>query len=170
MLANILAFTALQLQPTCWLPPSWNKSDITFMYSTNDKQLQLSHPYVNKMFPVPPSSRPNSEEDCKESLLRLGILLLELTFNKPIETLPIREKYFGPQGIPNEFTDLCTAKAWRREVEGECGTGLSEAIRRCVDCSFGSIPDWNNEAFLEEYSTFVLEPLKDLLRQWDGHI
>ena len=80
----------------------------------------------------------------------------------------MRQKYLGPQGVPNEYTDLCTAKAWHREVEGECGEGLSEAIRRCIDCSFSEKPDWSSEAFLEEYFGHILEPLREVLRQWEG--
>lgn len=169
-LANTLAYTLLQLQPTSWLSSSWNKNDITFPRSPSSPINLLSHPYISKTFPCTATVKTVTTEDCKQSLFRFGILLLELTFNKQLETLPIRQKYLGPEGVPNEYTDLCTAKEWHRAVEGECGEGLSEAIRRCIDCSFGSKPDWNNDLFLEEYFGLVVEPLRNLLRQWEGTI
>lgn len=169
ILANVLAFAILQLQPTSWLSSTWTKDDVAFIGPFTPSSSAFSHPYVSKTFPPNASINTISNEDCKQSLFRLGILLLELTFNKSLETLQIREKYMGPQGVPNEFTDLCTAKAWHREVEGECGEGMSEAIRRCIDCSFGCKPDWHDEEFLEEFFGHVLEPLRVLLRQWEGN-
>jgi hypothetical protein len=53
-------------------------------------------------------------------------------------------------------------------VEGECGEELSNVIGRCIDCSFSEKPDWGSEAFLQEYLKLVLQPLQELLRQWES--
>ena len=64
---------------------------------------------MGKAFPVISSISTASEDKCKQSLFRLGILLLELTFNERLETLPLRENNLGPQGIPTNtmiYVDL----------------------------------------------------------------
>jgi hypothetical protein len=170
ILANILAFTVLQLQTTPWLSSTWNKRDVVFLYPSSPPGPLLSRPYISKVFPSTTPATAASATDCKQCLFRFGIVLLELTFNQRLETLPIREKYPGPNGVPNEYTDLCTAKEWHHKVEGECGEGLAEVIRRCIDCSFGPKPDWNSEEFAEAYYRNVVEPLRELLRQWEGGV
>jgi hypothetical protein len=145
---------------------SWTKHDIIFTHPGPSPKPLLSHAYIQKRFPARETPKPVSPTGCKEALFRLGILLLELTFNRTLESLPFREKYLGPDGTPNEYTDLCTAKDWQRQVEGECGEALSEAIRRCIDCSFGPKADWQSEEFLEAYFGNVVDPLRDTLKQW----
>ncbi|KAI2608613.1 uncharacterized protein GGS25DRAFT_284891 [Hypoxylon fragiforme] len=59
----------------------------------------------------------------------LAIMLLEIKFGRPIESLQQQED-FGPNGIPNEATDLTTTNRWRKgEVEqGNLSWAFAKAI------------------------------------------
>ena len=62
---------------------------------------------------------------------------LELRFGEAIEDCSVRSKYLC-DGQPNERTDFCTAKYWRkRDTLGEGGPDYAEATRRRLFCAFG---------------------------------
>lgn len=95
-------------------------------------------------------------------------MLLELCFGKAIEDHPLRAQYFGPNNQPNAFTDISTAKEWHEDVLAELGDDISDAIRRCLDCSFAPKPNLEDKEFQEAVFDGVVLPLQDLLRVWEG--
>lgn len=95
-------------------------------------------------------------------------MLLEICLGKAIEDHPSREKYFGPNNQPNSFTDISTAKEWHEDVLGELGDDVSDAIRRCLDCSFGPKPNLDDKEFQDAVFYGVVLPLHDLLKFWGG--
>jgi hypothetical protein len=113
-------------------------------------------------------SRIEAPEGCRKSLFALGVMLLELCFGQRLEDQPIRGRYLGPDGVPNAYTDLCTAKEWHQEVYAECGDSMADIIRRCLDCSFGPKPDWSSESFQEAVYRDVVQPLEEFLGYWQG--
>jgi hypothetical protein len=173
-LANVLASSILQLQPTHWMSSSLQKRDIKFLVPSTSQEPVFSHPYISgSNESVSPNNdvRIVSTAELKKMLFCLGVLLLELTFNQRIETLRIRNKYMGPDGTPNEYTDLCTAKKWQERVLDAYGDGLSDVIRCCIDFSFGLKEQrWSNDEFVEAYVANVLEPLKEVLRPFGSNI
>ncbi|KAF2788450.1 hypothetical protein K505DRAFT_314859 [Melanomma pulvis-pyrius CBS 109.77] len=168
VLANILASSVLQLQSTYWMSSGLQKRDIKFFVPSSSHEPVFSHPYIsgpNGSTTIGADIPAMSTAECKKTLFALGVLLLELTFNQQIESLRMRKKFMGPDGAPNEYTDFCTAKKWQERVSDTYGEGLSEAIRCCIDFSFGvKEQNWNNEEFVETYVANVLNPLREVLR------
>ncbi|KAL5415698.1 hypothetical protein PMIN06_002302 [Paraphaeosphaeria minitans] len=164
--ARTLAYAIPQFQSTSWLSSTWGKCDILFISSTTELTPTTTKLYISKTFPSDGPARSASQEDCERSLQCLGIIMLELIFKKSLESLTLRQKFFGHDGQPTEFTDHNTAKVWHSEVEGECGDSMSDVVRRCLNCSFGPQPDWNSKDFLDAYRTHVLEPFEKILEPW----
>ena len=176
-IAAVLASSVLQLHSTPWLTDSWTKRDILFLRASDESRRPLiEYPYISQSFPLlksnatPGSSDRNrsnpTEYDCRKYLFSLGVLLLELCFGEALEDQKFRKTYYGPNNEPNDLTDHCTALAWQKKVQGECGDGLSDAIRRCIDCSFGPKPDFADKNFRAAVFAGVVEPVEDLLKCW----
>ena len=177
MIAAVLVSSFLQLHSTPWLADSWSKKDIIFMRASDESRRPLiEYPYISQSFiPSKNNATPTSSDrsssntrefDCRKCLFSLGVMLLELCFGEAIEDQKLRKTYYGPNNEPNDRTDHCTAQAWQKKVQGECGDALSEAIRRCIDCSFGPKPDLADKNFRAAVFAGVVEPVEDLLKHW----
>jgi hypothetical protein len=170
--AVILASSLLQLHSTPWLCDRWSKKDVTFLSDESQPHI-VFQPFVCTEFhsinaPSRPPPPPNGKFNTKMALSSLGIMLLELCFGKAIEDHPLREQYFGPNNQPNAFTDISTAKEWHEDVLAELGDDISDAIRRCLDCSFAPKPNLEDKEFQEAVFDGVVLPLQDLLKVWEG--
>ena len=177
-IAAILASSFLQLHSTPWLADSWSKKDITFIRASDGSRRPLiEYPYISQSFissrtkttpshPLNTAYPSSADYDCRKCLFSLGVMLLELCFGEALEDQKLRKLYYGPDNRPNDRTDYCTAQAWQKKVQGECGDGLSEAVRRCIDCSFGPRPDLADKSFLAAVFAGVVEPVEEVLRCW----
>lgn len=171
-IAVILASSLLQLHSTPWLHDRWTKNDIIF-HPDEAQQRIIPHPLLcgefhSKSAASRPSPSSTGKFNPKTALSSLGIMLLELCFGKAIEDHPLREQYFGPNNQPNVFTDISTAKEWHEDVLGELGDDVSDAIRRCLDCSFAPKPNLDDREFQDAVFDGVVLPLQDLLKVWEG--
>ncbi|KAI9791857.1 MAG: hypothetical protein M1816_003402 [Peltula sp. TS41687] len=177
-LAAILASSLLQLQTTPWLSETWSKQDILFLQGgENRRRAIIEHPYVAEQFvssnlarrvETPTDTSPTAMNGCRKSIIALGIMLLELCFGEKLEDQPIRKKYLQQDGTPNDYTDLCTAKEWHERIYEEYGDALSDAIRRCLDCSFGPKPNFADDEFKQAIYSDVIEPIEKFLQLWSG--
>lgn len=158
-LAVILASTVLQLHTTPWLSEQWGGEHILFRYGSTEA------PYISKMFSSQTAEQTESASTShpnpirNKSIFYLGVLLLELSRNKPL-------KYFVTENDPLQFTDFWVA---RRVVEGlgdEEGMNYLSATRACINCDFGSRipkPSLDNDAFREAVYRDVVVPLEEEL-------
>ena len=97
-------------------------------------------------------------------LLSLGVVILELWFNRPFESCRWRSEYFGPNGEENDFTRRATALKWQEIALEEGGTRLHELTNACLTNSFGTArPDLRNRKVQSIIYTRVAEPLRELL-------
>ena len=169
-IAAILASSFLQMYSTPWSPPKWNKEEIYFVY--NGQGPEIGRPYFKHCFeaqraPTTSMYSPQMQTnmpaaDLSQLMFSLGILLLELIFNQPIEQCPYRQLYYGPNNQPNDQTDASTARRWLENVLGECGPEMSDVIRRCLNCSFGPPPDFADKRFREAVYQCVVSPLESI--------
>jgi hypothetical protein len=174
-----IASALLQIQASPWLSTRWSKHDFYFLVDPDN--LYSSYPYVTQTFAsgttepppqttnahTPPSPQSASEEDIRASLFTIGVIILELIFGHNIESCSFRRRYYGADDQPNDQTDLCTARTWARKVLGECGAEIDDVVRRCLDCSFGPKPRFEDKTFREAVYKGVVRPLADYLKTWE---
>lgn len=176
-IAVILANSMLQLHTGPWLCDRWGKRDIYF-FQSHDGFIHTDHPFLVCNFTSDlqvsgtESDRTRLERSsgsCNSSLLSLGILILELWFNQTIESQPFRNKFQGPDGNDNEYTDFNTAQKWQEQAMEEAGLDLHNSTRRCIYCAFGAVSqDLEDEELRRAVYSEVVQPLEKLLERFDG--
>lgn len=177
-IAVTLASSLLQLYSSPWIEETWSKNDVYFLVAaeSSPRPILVDKPYITRNFTshTPQSSMTSSNEQAgrnasTKSIQALGIMLLELCFGEAIEDQPIRLKYLGPDGQPNDMTDFCTAQHWlQHDALGEAGPEYAEAIRRCLFCAFGpKSTDLEDDELRAAIYSEVVEPLEAAVRQFD---
>lgn len=167
-LAMILSSSLLQLHSTPWLNSAWSSNDILF--NLENKLPIVSHPFVARHFTVGQSFlQVGPSTDSRESLLRLGIVLLELLFNALLEKQPFYKECFGPKGQPNEYTDRTAAMRWEQFAVGEGGEDYANVVRQCLGCCFGpASTDLTNAELCQAVHEAVVEPLQSIVATFSG--
>ena len=176
-IAAILASSVLQLDRTSWLKSQWNSSDIYFHYREEEVVLNSG-----QSFPPPHVacrlSDSNSEPDHavkspvaraqqarSETLLTLGLALVELCFGRTLQKMQIPEDV----GQNKNLTRLNTAIRKLDEVYNESGGHYGDVVRRCLYCSFdvrdASLDD---EKFEQDVFDYVVTPLIKDIEVFDG--
>ncbi|KAG8528974.1 uncharacterized protein KY384_006663 [Bacidia gigantensis] len=178
--AVVLASSLLQLYSSPWVGETWSKEDIHFMKAPAGalQSVLIDRPYISRKFTsyTPetchlPDCRPTQYQTSTKNLQALGIMLLELCFGEAIEDQPIREKYLGRDGQPNDMTDFSTAQHWWQNYAlGEGGPEFYEAIRRCLFCAFGpKSTDLEDDELRSAVYNEVVEPLDGTVRQFSSN-
>lgn len=172
-----IASALLQIQMSPWLSTKWSKDDFYFL--ADSSTIYIDYPYVSQSL-VPQISGPLapttstavvhpptiSEEDTRAALFTIGTIILELIFGHNIESCSFRHKYYGVNNQPNDQTNICTARIWAQKVLGECGVEIADVVRRCLDCSFGPRPNFQDKRFREAVYEGVIKPLADYQKMW----
>ena len=182
LVAVVLASSVLQLHSTPWLTERWSKRNIFFLRGGGGST-ELN--FVEQVYISPNVELPSeavqegpyhttltitsTANECRKTILALGIMLLELCFGQALEDQPFRTKYLGPDGKSNDFTDLATAMQWQEDVLGEGGPGFDNAIRRCIVCNFSpKLTNLADSEFREAVYSEVVQPLEETLRCFDN--
>ncbi|KAM0801424.1 hypothetical protein BDR22DRAFT_847382 [Usnea florida] len=174
MAVNI-ASALLQIHRSPWLSGRWSKRH--FLFLADGEKVYSDYPYLSQMFMLngkDPLTKDYSlepspsvlEEDARDSLFAVGVIILELIFGHNIEDCSFRHSYYGSDNLPNDQTDISTARKWSQKVLGECGVEIADVVRRCLDCSFGPRPNLRNKRFKEAVYEGVIRPLADHLKIW----
>jgi hypothetical protein len=171
-LAVILASSILQLQTTPWLLDPLVKKNIFFC--RNGFNILSDQPYILHSLPSDKSSPITNQDQMstqpispliirnttRNSLVHLGILLLELCFGQPIEKqTDLRDQYLM-DGKAHNDTDFLTARDWVYAVGEEAGEEFEKAVKCCVQCNFDGKLDWRDMHFTESVYTAVVKPLE----------
>lgn len=177
-LALILASTMLQLHTTPWLSERWGKNDILFLRQLGGSRAPLiEQPYISKPFrssralppPDPTASKSPSVSIIRnKSVFDLGILLIELCFNKSLEQMQASED-LDDDGKVNSYTTLATANRLISDVYAEAGARYGDAVRRCIRCDFDQREEtFESDEFRQAVYERVVAPLEDDLRDFCG--
>lgn len=182
--AVTLAYSLLQLHSTPWLGTGWSKHDISFLRvkapaSAKQAAILADRPYIKRKFagmnrPRSPLPSPGLSDGglsarrlCEKALLNFGVLLLELLFRQPIESLPQKDDYLDPHGMENEGTIISMAMDWLEAVEEECGSSYHDAVYRCVKGGWPSCKvDFADERLRNDFYAEVVAPLEEMLQQF----
>ena len=139
-LAFTLGSTMLQLHSTPWLD-KWAKQDIVYLPEPESDAIQSPvRPYISRRISTGKDSKAASTSPFQiqlaqfvpnETLFTLGIVLIEIAYNKPIEDLaePI-------DGTP-DVAPYMTAMRLRKQIQGEMGPRYQRAVTGCLVCDFG---------------------------------
>ena len=173
-----LACTVLQLHPTPWLDERWSSENILMLREPQDATKEaLLEPYIAKAFAPDASSDAQLQSKSlghagrricirNESLFALGLVLLELAYNKPLKEFwqPVD---LGEDGNPNAFTDISVAVRLESTLEREVGPVYAAVVRRCLHCTF-DVDDVSleNDKFHRVVYLGVVKPLMDILKLW----
>lgn len=170
LLALWLATSLLQLYDTPWLSHLWSKETIQFMEHPHingkaapNPAVDFSKPFITCEFagqlpPIKPDSAP------KETLLELGIMLLELWHEKTIE-----DEFTGAP-IPTEYWGrLRLASIWLEDMTNPLLPHYRLAVSQCIKCFFGGAfgkPQWADFEFRKALVKDVVEPLHENCKPW----
>lgn len=161
-LAVILASTTLQLHATPWIDQEWGKHDILFHDDCIDQPHVSQHFYKHENPPDIPSLQWSPIRNL--SVFGLGVLLLELSFGRPLEFLKTDQD-------PPIFTELAIARRLLDFLEDEESSAYSDVVRACINCDFGSkvkVSSLENDAFRQAVYDEVVLPLEDEWAHWTG--
>lgn len=165
-LAVTLASTALQLHTTPWLQKRWGKKDILFHDGSAE------HPFVSQRFPQAANGAEVANNTPakiswtpvrNESIFNLGVLLLELSYGKSLDT-------FKSPDDPPMFAEYAIASRLVDNLAEEESSGYVDATRACIFCDFGNkvkTPTLDNEAFRQAVYDDVFVPLEDDWKHWN---
>jgi hypothetical protein len=133
--AVILAYSLLYLSGTTWLEREWTKDDaICFLQSANN-QIDVCRPYfsvgfVDSASVTGPYDESNDCDHIAVSVLGSGILLIELEFGKPIESL--WKSGDLKDGWKNPNAGKTAATRFLETGKNEMITVTSDFVRRCL--------------------------------------
>ena len=174
-LALMLGWNALQLYSTHWLEDHWTKDNILLVMDPPN----IFHPYVTHHFQS--HSRRNSQDSNEltltpsrrerltlwvrnEALFTLGIVLIEICYNKSIEELADNAEK-DENRKPHPQTAFLTAMRLSNEIQEQFGIRYASAVRGCLHCNFGgdqNDPDLGSEQFQTSVWQNIIKPLEDV--------
>jgi hypothetical protein len=166
MLALILAYSLLQLCGSPWLNETFSKEQISFFYQTEDEP-DYERPYISTRFEElsTVASGPDMNRLHRNpSLLSLGILLLELHKERPIEAYRKPEDLIDGTAV-NVNTDYTVADRKVKKLR-DCSLDYQEAIQACLDMPWkptGRI-SMDDPATRNGVYDAIIRPLEDELK------
>lgn len=175
--ALTMAKVVLQLYLCPWLNEEWSKDDI-YLFRNKRGEIDLGslsldcNFHLATLLPtvpviVPTTSNQNRKRT-KASLLSLGIFILEMWFNMPLESCPFWPKYLGPDGLENEFTKFNTAQKWQEQALEEGGIDFDNLTYRCIHGDFGTAKqDLHEDVFRRAVHSDVIEPFERILARFE---
>jgi hypothetical protein len=160
------------LQTSPWTKGTLTKKDIYFEQTPSS--IICEKPYVRQNAT---DEQQNAMEDCVKcptpaqirrrtctSMTSLGILLLELLFDCPIESMEdLRAAYFGEDGKPHNDTDYLAAKEWLEDLEDDSGRTCMNAVKGCFE--FDTRPNWEDDNFIASTYGRVVKGLEHVLEE-----
>ena len=149
--AHAIAVSFLQLYTTPWLNESEMSTSICIPVSADGKRLLHEHAFVSSHFQHTPIS-----DDRAFALF--GILLLELCYNKPLESHHLMKS--RPESKADPLVRSAVATEWAKDVEYQWGEEGARAIGWCLHSASS-----RNEGWRMKFATNVVEPLKVLCDQ-----
>lgn len=153
LLAYNITRSFLKLGATPWLDAGALSTAIYLPVAPDGKTMLHKQAFVLSQFHSANDAQPSDE-----TFILLGILLLELCFNKTLEQHPQWQAW---QKIPGLIIDpilrLAVATTWARTAEDVWSIDGAKAINWCLHCARSQNDKWR-----EEFASNVFEPLRNL--------
>ena len=163
--ALIISYALLELHSSPWLQDKWDKSDIYFWIEEQGTVI-TDHPFLVSVTEIEKAKSQGQRNS--DTLLSLGILIMELWFNQPLEAQPFWAANFGPEGKETEFTRFSAAATWQRKVSEDAGIRLHSITRRCIYCDFGlDTQDLGDRSFTRAVYDGVVKELESFVAMFE---
>lgn len=135
-LAVALATGMLRLHDTPWLMRSWTGSDISLLI--RDAKVLATHPFISQDLHAQTSQSAADLPQTTSRIIRspmlfsLGILLIEICMEKPIDEL----RHADEVNADRTLSDYLTTKRLvdSEEISNRFGQRWSDVVRRCIHC------------------------------------
>ncbi|OAL46684.1 hypothetical protein IQ07DRAFT_590225 [Pyrenochaeta sp. DS3sAY3a] len=173
ILAVILAHSLLHLCESPWLGGDWSKDQIMFLSKSG--AIDTQRPYISTDFPTaqpgnPSAPKKDDDDDFRihpnASVLALGILLLEIALQQPIEARRQADD-LDTDGQTTVNTDYFTALQALDDASDEIPQGYREIISECFKCSFYDettmSPSLDDLDFRQGVYDYIVKPLEIFL-------
>jgi hypothetical protein len=156
-IAMTLASSHLQLHSTPWLKEYWTSEDVLFPLSSTNAAILHGEPYIEaKIFPT---TQPHvAQQPTRDrSFSTLGIVLLELCFDKRLEQhhLWLDPDYSNLEANP--IMRQTVACEWLKAVQGEAGEDYANAVNWTLKEAPVELKD---EKWREVFAQNVVQPLQ----------
>ncbi|KAH7396718.1 hypothetical protein DE146DRAFT_632945 [Phaeosphaeria sp. MPI-PUGE-AT-0046c] len=174
ILSVILANSLLQFCESPWLSKDWNKDHISFFPSSAKGGLDIQRPYLTTNF-----QEGGWEEEAdalyrvhpNASVLALGILLLEIELDTPIERERGAED-LDDEGMPTVNTDYFAALRLFEGISDDFYLNHRQAVAACLNCDFYDEetmrPSLDDPGFRQAVYNTIVRPLEqELLSAYD---
>ena len=153
LLAYNITRSFLKLCATPWLNAGALSTSIYLPVAPDGQTMLHKQAFVLSQFHSTNDAQPSDD-----TFILLGILLLELCFNRTLEQHPQWQAW---QKIPGLITDpvlrLAVATTWARTAEDVWSIDGAQAINWCLHCARSQNDKWR-----EEFASNVVEPLRNL--------
>ena len=176
--AKSLTLAVLQFHTTPWLSKPWNSANVFFSGASGvdpQKQHRLSAPHLRAVVASSGDSVSSLSTTLSASdvsiipntlLFELGVMLLELAFGAPFESLQCE----NPVSAHTNTTavDYLAALRLADDVDTRLGAGFASIVKKCLRCDFGCGTELDNPALqvrLYEDVVGKLERLEDGFRK-----
>ena len=168
-LAFTLASTMLQLHDSPWLD-KWAKRDIEYIRDLKRDAIKSPiQPYMTRRLsqgerrsqvPTPETYSQVLQFVRNASLFTLGVVLIEIAYNRSIEELAEEDEKKYP-----DFMSWKTATRLCKQIRAIMGTQYQQAVAGCLYCDFASKPlpevEFDNEEVRHKFLEQVIIPLEE---------
>jgi len=168
-LARLLALGVLRFQSTPWVRETFNSGDIHFLVNelrAGSQEYSLEDPFLRIQLPRETSNRRLTEKNKayqlspNELLFNLGVILLELGYDAPLQYLSSTEDIKGGDTDASWYTHFFTARRLGKCAARELDARYGRLAKKCLDCDFGVGDDLNSLALQSAI-------LKDVVNELD---
>ncbi|KAF1845080.1 uncharacterized protein K460DRAFT_405357 [Cucurbitaria berberidis CBS 394.84] len=169
ILSVILANSLLHFCESPWLSKEWSKEHISFFSTAEKGGLDIHRPYLSTNFQAMVAEvEPDTfyRIHANPSVLALGILLLEIELDSPIE----RERGvqdLDEHGKPNVNTDYFAALRLFEGIADDIYQNHRQAVSACLNCDFYDEetmePSLDNPEFRQAVYNNIVRPLEQEL-------
>lgn len=166
LLGVILSSSILQLYQTSWLGNNWDINSVLFVIG--HKRTMYDNPFVTwdstDHLQGPDMASPVARTIRNWPLFRLGVVLIELWYGKPLDEITKPDGSQINMSIPSPILDWHRADCLVDELYMEAGKKYSDAVRRCIRCSFDTrVTSLDDPAFQKAVYEGVVAQLKENL-------
>jgi hypothetical protein len=168
-LARLLALGVLRFQSTPWVRETLNSGDIHFLVNelrAGSQEYSLENPFIRIQLSRTTNNQRLTEKNQayqlyrNELLFNLGVILLELGYDAPLQYLSSPEDIKGGDTDASWYTDFFTARRLGKCAARELDARYGRLAKKCLECDFGVGDDLNS---LELQSAI----LKDVVNELD---